>query len=242
VRIENDQMYKYKHLFFDLDNTLYDFESNSYLALKQAFIQLGLFEKIDSFDAYFSVYSRNNERLWADYREKKIAKELLRGKRHKMSLKEFGVEHEVDPIDIDDRYLKIMVTQTELFPRAVEVLAELKRRGYFLHIITNGFREVQHDKLQNTGLSEFLTDVYISEEIKSPKPSREIFEYAIKSSNARKNESLMIGDSWESDIIGAKNFGIDQVYFKLNNSEMNFGMYGEPTFTINKLEELLNFL
>lgn len=235
-------MLKYKHLFFDLDNTLYDFESNSYLALKQAFIQLGLFDKIDSFDAYFKVYSQNNEQLWVEYREKKIAKELLRGKRHKMSLQEFGVEHEINPIMIDDLYLKEMVTQTELFPQAVEVLTELKKRGYHIHIITNGFREVQHDKLQNTGLSEFLTDVYISEEIKSPKPSREIFEYAIKSSNARKNESLMIGDSWESDIIGAKNFGIDQVYFRLNNSELNFGTYGKPTYTITKLEELLNIL
>jgi putative hydrolase of the HAD superfamily len=96
--------------------------------------------------------------------------------------------------------------------------------------------------LHNTGLIKYLTNIYISEEIKAPKPSREIFEHAIKSSNARKKESLMIGDSWESDIIGAKNFGIDQVFFKLNNNEIEYGTLGEPTYTISKLDELLNIL
>ncbi|HKM93984.1 MAG TPA: YjjG family noncanonical pyrimidine nucleotidase [Prolixibacteraceae bacterium] len=235
-------MNKYKHLFFDLDNTLYDFERNSYLALKIAFSKIGIMKQLDSFDEYFDVYTKINELLWAEYREKRIAKDLLRGKRHIDSLAHFGIVPKLEATQIDDVYLSEMASQTELFPYAVEVLSELKNRGYTLHIITNGFKEVQHDKLLNTGLIKFLTNVYISEEIKAPKPSREIFEYAIKSSNARKKESLMIGDSWESDIIGAKKFGIDQVFFKLSDQEIDFGNMGVPTFTITKLDELLNIL
>lgn len=235
-------MQKYKHLFFDLDNTLYDFESNSYLALKLAFEQLGLFAQINSFDEYFKVYTIINEALWTEYREQRMPKEILRCKRHIDSLARFGIVPKMEATQIDDLYLKEMTGQTELFPCTVDVLTELKKRGYIIHIITNGFIEVQHDKLLNTGLIKFLTNIYISEEIKAPKPSHEIFEHAIKSSNARKKESLMIGDSWESDIIGAKNFGIDQVFFKLNHNEIDFGKYGEPTFTISKLDELLNIL
>jgi len=235
-------MSKYKHLFFDLDNTLYDFEANSYLALEGAFNQLGITPMLPSFDAYFKVYARINAALWAQYRDQLMPKEVLRGKRHSDSLAHFSIVTKIDPISIDDLYLKIMTTQTELFPGTIEVLAQLQKKGYQLHIITNGFKEVQHDKLVNTGLQPFFTDVYISEDIKSPKPSRQIFEHAIKSSNARKKESLMIGDSWESDIVGAKNFGIDQVFYRLNDEAIDYGEFGAPTYSISDLKELLGIL
>ncbi|MBN1925009.1 MAG: YjjG family noncanonical pyrimidine nucleotidase [Prolixibacteraceae bacterium] len=235
-------MPQYRHLFFDLDNTLYDFDANAFLAMKEAFRQLQITPLLPSFEEYFKVYIRINDALWAQYRDQKLPKEILRGKRHADSLAEFGVSIPHSPIEIDDLYLHIMTTQTNLFPGTEEVLGELKKRGYKVHIITNGFKEVQHDKLINTGLNKFLTDVYISEEIKSPKPSREIFEYAIKSSNARKKESLMIGDSWESDIIGAKNFGIDQVFFNPKKIEIDHTEYEKPTFMIFELKELLNIL
>jgi putative hydrolase of the HAD superfamily len=235
-------MTQYRHLFFDLDNTLYDFDANAFLAMKEAFSQLKITPLLPSFEEYFRVYIRINDALWAQYREQKLPKEILRGKRHTDSLAEFGVMPPCPPHEIDDLYLQVMTTQTNLFPGTEAVLGELKKRGYKIHIITNGFKEVQHDKLANTGLNKFLTDVYISEEIKSPKPSHEIFEHAIKSSNARKKESLMIGDSWESDIIGAKNFGIDQVFYNPQKKEVDYTGFGQPTFTIYKLEELLKIL
>lgn len=235
-------MAKYRHLFFDLDNTLYDFDTNAKLAMEIAFKQLDLLDKLPSFDEYFKEYIPINDALWALYREKKIAKDLLRGKRHKDTLAKFNIEPDIKATEIDDLYLEIMSGQTELFPETIEVLTELKKRGYILHIITNGFIEVQHKKMGNTGLDKFITNTYISEELKAPKPSKVIFEYAIKSSNARKKESIMIGDSWESDIIGAKNFGIDQVFFKLDNKPVDFKKYGEPTFTIFKLKDLLDIL
>ncbi|MFA9391185.1 MAG: YjjG family noncanonical pyrimidine nucleotidase [Prolixibacteraceae bacterium] len=235
-------MTKYKHLFFDLDNTLYDFDANAYLAMEEAFKQLGLHQQLESFEAYFKVYIPINHALWALYRDKKMAKDVLRGKRHADSLAAFGIVPPVEPLAIDDLYLKIMSTQTELFPGTIEVLTNLQDKGYKLHIITNGFKEVQHDKLNNTGLQKFFTDVYISEDIKAPKPSRAIFEHAIKSSNARKKESIMIGDSWESDIVGAMNFGIDQVFFNLYKEKaVNDGM-GMATYTITDLKELLEIL
>lgn len=235
-------MPKYRHLFFDLDNTLYNFEANSYLAMKNAFEKLGLLQQLESFDAYFQKYILVNDALWADYRQKKISKEYLRGKRHQDSLAQFNLVPEMSFTKIDDEYLEMMTEQTELFPDALAVLSTLKKKGYFIHIITNGFKEVQHAKIEKTSLSEYINDVYISEEIKAPKPSREIFEYAIKSSNARKSESIMIGDSWESDIVGAKNFGIDQVFFRLNNDIIDYGKWGAPTFTITRLNELPDIL
>lgn len=236
-------MARYKHLFFDLDNTLYDFDGNAYLAMEEAFIELGLYAKLASFNSYFyDIYIPINNALWALYREKKMAKDVLRGKRHADSLTKYGITTSIDPIAIDDLYLNKMAKQTNLFPETNEVLTTLQAKGYKLHIITNGFKEVQNDKLINTGLQKFFTDVYISEEIKSPKPSREIFEHSIRSSNARKQESLMIGDSWESDIIGAKKFGIDQIFFNLYNEEIDYDGYGAPTYTISNLKELLEIL
>jgi putative hydrolase of the HAD superfamily len=232
-------MPKYRHLFFDLDNTLYDFEANSFLAMKNAFDKMGILSKLSSFDDYFKTYIRINDALWSDYREKKISKDYLRGKRHQEALAKFNIKPNTSYTAIDDTYLEMMTHQTELFPDTLEVLGALKKKGYYLHIITNGFKEVQHKKLTKTKLSGYVNDIYISEEIKSPKPSREIFEHAIKSSNARKAESIMIGDSWESDIIGAKNFGIDQIFFRINDKPVEYGEYGAPTHTIYKLSELL---
>jgi putative hydrolase of the HAD superfamily len=235
-------MKTYKHLFFDLDNTLYDFNTNAYIAMKEAFLEVGLLEKLSSFDDFFSQYEIINEELWSLYREKNISKDNLRIERFKRSLNIYNITPQIPYTDIDDLYLKIMSTQTNLFPETKEILEELKKRNYKLHIITNGFREVQKDKINNTGLSQFITNVFISEEIKSPKPSREIFEWSVKSSNAKKKESLMIGDSWESDIIGAKKFGIDQVFFNPDRIKIDYQEYDKPTYTIYKLNELLNIL
>lgn len=210
--------------------------------MKEAFINLGLYERLPSFDDFFSQYEKINEELWSLYREKNISKDNLRIERFKRSLDIFNITPQMLYTDIDNLYLRIMSTQTNLFPETKEILEELKKRNYKLHIITNGFQEVQKDKINNTGLSQFITNVFISEEIKSPKPSREIFEWSVKSSNAKKKESLMIGDSWESDIIGAKKFGIDQVFFNPDKVEIDYQEYEEATYTIYKLNELLNIL
>jgi putative hydrolase of the HAD superfamily len=156
-------MPKYRHLFFDLDNTVYDFETNSYLAMKNAFDKIGLLSKLSSFDNYFKTYIKVNDALWTEYREKKITKDYLRGKRHQDALAEFQIEPHMEFTDIDDTYLEMMTHQTELFPNTLEVLSALRKKGYNLHIITNGFKEVQHKKLKKTKKSDYENDVYKSE-------------------------------------------------------------------------------
>ena len=210
-------MRKYDFLFFDLDNTLWDFSANSHEALKQTFEKLDLISRLDSFDAYFKYYEQINESLWADYRAKKINKQTLITERLSKTLKAFEITDQ-DFEGINRFYLEFMALQTRLFAGTKETLTYLKKKGYQMHIITNGFYEVQHAKLNNCGLTDFFGKVFISEEIKTTKPHRKIFEHALKSTNAKKQKSIMIGDSWETDIEGAMAFGIDQI-MNLNNGD-----------------------
>lgn len=210
-------MSHYEYLFFDLDNTLWDFSANALEALKQTIENLNFTHRLSSFDDYFQLYEQINSTLWSDYRARKITKQALIVERFSRSLEAFHITNQ-DWEGINSHYLECMALQTQLFPGTLETLSFMKAKGYQMHIITNGFKEVQLAKLKNSGLSDFFGRVFISEEIQSPKPHREIFEYALKSSNARKKKSIMIGDSWEIDIVGAQGFGMDQIMF-LNNGK-----------------------
>lgn len=205
-------MKKYDHLFFDLDNTLWDFTVNSRLALEQTLHKTGIYAKLDSFDSYFEVYEQINRSLWHEYHLKKITKKVLITERFSRSMLVFGISG-YDWHDLNRQYLNNMALQTRLFPETIETLRALKAKGYLMHIITNGFKEVQQAKLDNCGLNHFFPDVFISEDIQTTKPNRRIFEHALKSVNASKKKSIMIGDSWNTDIVGAIEFGIDQIMF-----------------------------
>ncbi len=211
-------MRPYDHLFFDLDNTLWDFTTNSRLAMEQTLEQTKLIQKLSSFDSFFLVYEQINHSLWDDYHSKKITKQKLIVERFSRSLRAFGIL-DYDWISLNRLYLENMALQTQLFPGTIETLTTLKTKGYQMHIITNGFREVQYSKLTNCGLARFFTKVFISEEIHTTKPHRQIFEHALKSTNAPKKRSIMIGDSWKIDIVGALEFGMDQIMFL--NQECN---------------------
>jgi putative hydrolase of the HAD superfamily len=203
---------KYTHLFFDLDNTLWDFNTNSYDALYIALKKMELLDRIGNYDDYFAKYHAVNERLWDLYRENKITKQVLRGRRFEESLElnDTPMPGIGDPLN--DAYLAEMPKQLKLVPGARSVLDYLHHK-YRMAIITNGFKEVQVDKLVQSGLKKYFDKVFISEEVGAQKPHKLIFEHAVKSMNAPKKSSLMIGDSWEADIIGARMFGMDQVYY-----------------------------
>jgi len=205
-------MRTYDHLFFDLDNTLWDFTTNSRLAMEQTLEQTKLIQKLSSFDAFFVVYEQINHSLWNDYHSKRITKQRLIVERFSRSMQSFGII-DYNWNELNSLYLENMALQTQLFPGTIETLTTLKSKGYQMHIITNGFREVQHLKLINCGLAKFFTKVFISEDIQTTKPHRQIFEQALKSTNAQKKRSIMIGDSWETDIVGALKFGMDQIMF-----------------------------
>jgi putative hydrolase of the HAD superfamily len=211
---------KYNHIFFDLDNTLWDFEKNSKNAMRITFshffggIQL-------SFEHFFDVYFEINNHLWDEYKKRNILKKELIHQRFKQTFIECKLSG-VGPEEINTFYLEEMAKQKNLKTGALETLRYLKHKKYNLHIITNGFKEVQYKKLETSGLKAFFGNVFVSEDVKVPKPGLEIFEYAIKSSNARKPESLMVGDDWLVDIVGANQFGIDSVYIPVKrNYEMS---------------------
>ncbi|MCE1198754.1 MAG: YjjG family noncanonical pyrimidine nucleotidase [Marinilabiliales bacterium] len=202
---------KYTHLFFDLDNTLWDFNANARDALYLALDRMNLMDHIGDFDKYFPIYYGVNEKLWDLYRDNKITKAVLGGQRFEESLALNGTPLPGIGGQLNLLYLEEMPRQLKLVPGARELLHQL-HRDYKMAIITNGFKEVQAKKLINTGIHGYFEKLFISEEIGAQKPHRLIFEHALKSMNAPKKSSLMIGDSWDADILGARDFGIDQVY------------------------------
>jgi len=203
---------KYTHLFFDLDNTIWDFNYNSYEALFAALDKLQLLGIIGSYDTFFKIYSEVNERLWDLYRQGLMTKKVLSIQRFEESFLKNGTPLTITGDVINEAYLAHMPLQTKLVEGAREVLDHLHGR-YEVAIITNGFKEVQYDKIKKSELSKYFRKIFISEEIGAQKPARQIFEYAVKSMNAPKRSSLMIGDSWDVDIVGAMKFGIDQIYY-----------------------------
>ncbi|WP_372931744.1 YjjG family noncanonical pyrimidine nucleotidase, partial [Mariniphaga sediminis] len=207
---------KYTHLFFDLDNTLWNFEENSLGAMQLTFSQFCLESQGVDFLSFFNIYSKNNRLLWEEYRNGKVIKRDLMRLRFQQTLEAFRIEG-IDPLEMNTFYLTEMPNQKCLVDGTPELLDYLKRKGYSMFVITNGFREVQHKKLKTSGLDKYFSRVFISEDVKSPKPNKEIFEYAVKSANARKVASLMIGDDLHADVAGALNFGMDAVWFNPEN-------------------------
>jgi len=226
---------KYRHLFFDLDHTLWDFEANSKSTLKELHTALRLNERgVDDFDLFHKNYLQHNEKLWERYRNGYIKQEELRVKRMWLSLLDFKIADDELAQEMSVRFLDMLPTRTILFPYTKEILEYLQDKGYILHLITNGFEKTQHNKLMYSGLSPFFKEVITSEGSGSLKPNKEIFEFALKISNANVGESIMIGDSIEVDIVGAKNAGIDQVYVNHLGIEPEI----RPTYTVGSLKEL----
>jgi putative hydrolase of the HAD superfamily len=227
---------KYRHLFFDLDHTLWDFEANSRQTLEQLYSDLDLQKKgIDDFDKFHKNYLVHNDKLWERYRNGFIKVDELRWKRMWLTLLDFKIGDETLAREMGNKFLELLPTRTILFPHAKEILDYLIKRNYHLHLITNGFEKTQHSKLKNSGLDSFFKEVITSEGSNSLKPHKEIFDYAFEKTGAKKEESIMIGDSIEVDIQGAINAGIDQVYVNhLSNDDHKV----KPTYTVYSLREL----
>ena len=227
---------KYRHLFFDLDHTLWDFEANSRQTLEQLYGDLDLQKKgVDDFDKFHKNYLVHNDKLWERYRNGFIKVDELRWKRMWLALLDFKIGDEILAREMGNRFLELLPMRTILFPYAKEILDYLKKRNYQLHLITNGFEKTQHSKLKNSGLDSYFKEVITSEGSNSLKPHKEIFDYAFEKTGAKKEESIMIGDSIEVDIQGAINAGIDQVYVNhLSNDEHKV----KPTYVVYSLKEL----
>ena len=231
-------MKTYRHLFFDLDHTLWDFESNSRLTLAAMYETLQLKERgVDDFEKFNRLYQVHNEKLWDRYRKGFIKSEELRWKRMWLTLLDFKIGDEKLAREMGLVFLDLLPSRTKLFPHAIEILHYLTEKNYTLHLITNGFEKIQHAKLKNSGLDSFFKEVITSEGSNSLKPQKAIFDYALQRTNASLNESIMLGDDIEADIVGARNAGMDQVFINhINKSQPAI----QPTYTVTSLKELEN--
>lgn len=236
--MDSSSSYKYQHLFFDWDHTLWDFETNSRLTLTEIFHGFDLMRfGITSLDEFLSVYQTINHMLWHEYGQKRIDKETLRDTRFERVLAHFGIIDKSIGNKINHQYLNESPKKTALMPNALETLNYLQTR-YQLHLITNGFVETQKTKIEGSGLAKHFTSITTSEKTGYLKPDVRVFEIALSEANAEKSNSIYIGDHFETDVIGSKNAGLDQIYF----NPVGIAPLFKPTFEITDLIELKEIL
>lgn len=229
---------KYKSLFIDLDDTLWDTFYNNKECLKEIYADYRFNRHYSSFEAFYDYYMPNNNRLWEQYRNHEIDRHTLIVGRFLYVLRPMGIEDTDTVLKINNDFLQRTTTKTKLIPGAIELL-EYLRPFYRLFILSNGFREVQFKKLKNSGLAPYFERMILSEDANIQKPHKEIFDFALKNTNSRRTETLMIGDSWEADIVGARNARIDQLWLNPENlPATNF----TPTYTVRSLNEIKDIL
>ena len=205
-------------IFFDLDHTLWDFEKNSGLAFNEIFIELNF---PFSLDVFLKLYNPINHAQWKLYRENKITQEDLRFNRLNMTFEKLNYSASIGLIDkISEQYITYLSTFPHLFEGAIELLEALKSR-FRLHIITNGFDKVQQFKIENSGIKSFFEFVFTAEKVGFKKPHPEIFIQSLKTVNTTAEASIMIGDSFEADILGALNQGMQAIHFNSHNEEVH---------------------
>ena len=233
-------MMKYKHLFFDLDHTLWDHNTNSRIGLEEVYQQFGLQSwGIPSTTQFYLKFNEINHQLWDKYEAGKISQSELRHTRFRLIFSQFGVNDDSICDEISDTYISISSKKHHLLPNAQETLEYLFPK-YPMHIITNGFDEIQSVKMNAGKITHFFQEVVTSQNSGYKKPDSRIFEYALKKIKAVPQECLMIGDSFQSDIVGAIRAGIDAVFF--NPDQRNQDISIKPTYEIRDLEELRVFL
>ena len=221
-------------IFFDLDHTLWDFQKNSTLTfdflLKKYQINIDL-------NKFLNIYIPINFSYWKLYRDEKITKEFLRYNRLKSSFDKLNISLSDDVINkIADDYVISLPVNNFLIKDTILVLDYLKRK-YRLHIVTNGFTEVQNKKIVNSQIKKYFHSIIDSETVGVKKPNIKIFDYALRVSGAREKNSLMIGDNLEADILGALNAGFHAIHFNNNNEAPH-----EHCLILNELKSLMECL
>ncbi|QSS97763.1 YjjG family noncanonical pyrimidine nucleotidase [Psychroflexus sp. ALD_RP9] len=224
-------MKPFKHIFFDLDHTLWDFNKNSGLTFESIFkkhnIELNLSE-------FLPVYEPINEKYWKLFRENKISKEDLRYARLNEAFKVLNFKAEPNlVIALSESYIEHLSDFNHLFPYAIEVLEHLQET-YHLHLITNGFRGVQYRKMTSSRIINFFETVTTSEDVGVKKPDPAIFNYALKLAQASSSESVMIGDNLEADIEGAEKVGMASIFFGKDDT-----FEGESVQCLSELKNIL---
>lgn len=228
----------YKNLFIDLDDTLWDTFHNNKECLEELYTDYHWDRHYVSFEAFYALYMPHNLRLWELYRKHEIDRQTLIFERFHYILQPMGITERKEVLAVNNDFLQRTTTKTRLIPGAIELL-EYLRPSYRLFILSNGFREVQFKKLTHSGLAPYIDRMILSEDAGIQKPHKAIFDFALINTNSRRRESLMIGDSWEADIVGAHHSRIDQIW--LNPHQLPAEGF-TPTHTVRSLSEIQDIL
>lgn len=207
-----------QHIFFDLDHTLWDFDKNSGLAFTSIFQKNKIKVELDIF---LKTYSPINMNYWKLYRENKISKTDLRYGRLKDAFNELRIDvtnEQINQLSMD--YIDHLPNHNHLLEGAIDLL-EYLYPNYKLHIITNGFREVQHKKMESSGIMKYFSTITTSEDVGVKKPHPQIFEVALDRAAAKIEGSIMIGDNFEADILGARDFGMPAILYNYYKQEFS---------------------
>ena len=228
----------YRHLFFDLDHTLWDFDRNSAECLTELYDAFGLADVgITSSEEFSRHFITINKKLWGDYDKNLIDHTYIRQHRFPLTFQALSIDASLVDTDLNAEYLKLLPCKTHLLESALELLDYVQGR-YTLHIITNGFAEIQDTKMDSAGISHYFTNVITSETASAKKPDPRVFEYAMQISGTTAAESLMIGDNYEADILGAKSVKMDTVFY----NPLGVVVDNKPTYDVQHWNELMAIL
>jgi putative hydrolase of the HAD superfamily len=221
-------------VFFDLDHTLWDFEKNSALTFEKILVENDV--KVELAD-FLKVYVPNNLIFWKLFRDNKISKEDLRYQRLKLTFDTLKMHvHDAIIHRLAEEYINNLTNYNHLFPNTINVLNYLKPK-YKLHIITNGFQEIQEKKLKNSGIYDYFS-VFINADMAGvKKPNPLIFQLALEKANVQAEKAMMIGDSLEADILGAKAIGFHTLHFNAHAEENH-----DLSIMISDLNEIKSYL
>ena len=229
----------YKHLFFDLDHTLWDFDRNSTESIFELYEVFRLSEAgIASADEFNRHFIAINNQLWSDFYNNRLTHTDIRKYRFRMVMDAVGVSDHSVCDQMNEAYLQLLPRKPHLMESAADVLDYLKER-YQLHVITNGFDEIQAMKMASSGLTDYFQHIVTIQKAEAKKPEPRIFEFALDVSGASLGESLMIGDNYEADVCGALNAGMDVVYYNTASLPIEGAA---PTYEIRHLKELMAIL
>ena len=231
---------KYKDLFIDFDDTLYDTYGNSVIALEETYEAFGLARYFANPQVFYDAYWQTNIDLWTQYAKGEITRDYLIVERFRrpLSVGEGLNVTEAYCLEMSDRFLEFCASKSGVVDGAHELMDYLRNKGYRMHMCSNGFHEVQYKKLTACGLRDYFQTVILSEDAGANKPSPQFFDYAFRTSGASRETTLMIGDNLQTDIIGARDAGLDTILFNRWNVEPS----DIPTMTVATLREIMDIL
>lgn len=234
---------KYKDLFIDFDDTLYDTHGNSVIALGETFEFFHLERYFADPQVFYDAYWWANIDLWTRYSKGEITRDYLIVERFRRPLSEGkGLTiTEALCLEMSDRFLDFCSTKPGVVEGAHELMDYLKGKGYRMHMTSNGFHEVQYKKLAACGLLDYFDTIILSEDAGVNKPAQAFFDYALRQSGAALDTTLMIGDNLQTDILGALHAGIDALLFNRWNVDIK-ECPQVPTFVVDHLRDIMGIL